>query len=430
MGRKGRRKRSLGNSIFSLMLVFVMIISNIQVTPGMQSTVWAAENAVDESTDQSIENSTDSSDETERTADKGEDNESAVNSDKEDRKSEEDTEETSKTSESKKTESTESDDSIKTQESTESDEDKNAEGTTESDENKTQESTIESDENKKSEENSKIEETTEAVETKTEVETTEEADENDADDNKVGEQVEVIIHFKNSLGWGSVLAHYANHDGTNWATDGTNWPGIEQEKDENGYYTLKLEKSKDSGFAFLFHNDQGGKTQDIIIPSDEFTESIYELWVWIDGEIQENGENKKKAILSKTEIISPEIGENRKVTFRYKNDSATSVKVAGTMTDWGTNAVEMQKDSNGVFFCEMTLDPGEYTYKFVVGNDWILDPNNLISIQDKDENGNPTNNYNSGLYVPSTETYQYTIHYYNPNAEENKTPDYMYGIRA
>ena len=423
MGRKGRRKRSLGNSIFSLMLVFVMVISNIQVTPGMQSTVWAAENAVDESTDQSIENSTDSSDETERTADKGEDNESAVNSDKEDRKSEEDTEETSKTSESKKTESTESDDSIKTQESTESDEDKNAEGTTESDENKTQESTIESDENKKSEENSKIEETTEAVETKTEVETTEEADENDADDNKVGEQVEVIIHFKNSLGWGSVLAHYANHDGTNWATDGTNWPGIKQEKDENGYYTLKLEKSKDSGFAFLFHNDQGGKTQDIIIPSDEFTESIYELWVWIDGEIQENGENKKKAILSKTEIISPEIGENRKVTFRYKNDSATSVKVAGTMTDWGTNAVEMQKDSNGVFFCEMTLDPGEYTYKFVVGNDWILDPNNLISIQDKDENGNPTNNYNSGLYVPSTETYQYTIHYYNPNAEENKTPD-------
>ena len=423
MGRKGRRKRSLGNSIFSLMLVFVMVISNIQVTPGMQSTVWAAENAVDESTDQSIENSTDSSDETERTADKGEDNESAVNSDKEDRKSEEDTEETSKTSESKKTESTESDDSIKTQESTESDEDKNAEGTTESDENKTQESTIESDENKKSEENSKIEETTEAVETKTEVETTEEADENDADDNKVGEQVEVIIHFKNSLGWGSVLAHYANHDGTNWATDGTNWPGIKQEKDENGYYTLKLEKSKDSGFAFLFHNDQGGKTQDIIIPSDEFTESIYELWVWIDGEIQENGENKKKAILSKTEIISPEIGENRKVTFRYKNDSATSVKVAGTMTDWGTNAVEMQKDSNGVFFCEMTLDPGEYTYKFVVVNDWILDPNNLISIQDKDENGNPTNNYNSGLYVPSTETYQYTIHYYNPNAEENKTPD-------
>ena len=71
MGRKGRRKRSLGNSIFSLMLVFVMVISNIQVTPGMQSTVWAAENAVDESTDRSIEKSSDSSDETERTADKG-----------------------------------------------------------------------------------------------------------------------------------------------------------------------------------------------------------------------------------------------------------------------------------------------------------------------------------------------------------------------
>lgn len=409
MGRKGRRKRSLGNSIFSLMLVFVMVISNIQVTPGMQSTVWAAENAVDESTDQSIEKSSDSSDETERTADKGEDNESAVNSDKEDSKSEEDTEETSKTSESKEAESTESDNSIKTQESTESDEDKNAEGTTESDENKTQESTIESDENKKSEENSKIEETTEAVETKIEVETTEEADENDADDNKVGEQVTITVHLKNSKNWSQVKAWYGNDD---WSEMNGEFPGELVDRDENGYYTITVQKEKSKGFVCIFNNGNGGEgnqTDNIVISTSDIGDSdTFELWVWVD---QNN--------TIKSTIDSPVVKDGT-VIFRYQNDSATSVKVAGTMTDWGTNAVEMQKDSNGVFFCEMSLAPGEYTYKFIVGeNNWIQDPNNLISIRENET----SSNYNSGLYVPSTETYQYTIHYYNPNAEENKTPD-------
>lgn len=409
MGRKGRRKRSLGNSIFSLMLVFVMVISNIQVTPSMQSTVWAAENAVDESTDQSIEKSSDSSDETERTADKGEDNESAVNSDKEDSKSEEDTEETSKTSESKEAESTESDNSIKTQESTESDEDKNAEGTTESDENKTQESTIESDENKKSEENSKIEETTEAVETKIEVETTEEADENDADDNKVGEQVTITVHLKNSKNWSQVKAWYGNDD---WSEMNGEFPGELVDRDENGYYTITVQKEKSKGFVCIFNNGNGGEgnqTDNIVISTSDIGDSnTFELWVWVD---QNN--------TIKSTIDSPVVKDGT-VIFRYQNDSATSVKVAGTMTDWGTNAVEMQKDSNGVFFCEMSLAPGEYTYKFIVGeNNWIQDPNNLISIRENET----SSNYNSGLYVPSTETYQYTIHYYNPNAEENKTPD-------
>ena len=80
MGRKGRRKRSLGNSIFSLMLVFVMVISNIQVTPGMQSTVWAAENAIEESTNQSTVTSIDNSETTEQSIDTEESYEDAASS--------------------------------------------------------------------------------------------------------------------------------------------------------------------------------------------------------------------------------------------------------------------------------------------------------------------------------------------------------------
>ena len=400
MERKNRKKRSIGNSMLSLMLVLALVISNIQIMPGTVSAVWASESPKTQSTD--------ISDETSEAADTDNEQEDIENS------AGGLEEAATETSAFRESESAATDDDSKTEIS----------------ETETSETATETDTNElESEENTKTEAVTEAVETETvEEETaTEESDgkllneeeESGSDDSKIGEQVEVIIHFKNSLGWGSVLAHYANHNGTNWASDGTSWPGIEQKKDENGYYTLKMEKSKDSGFAFLFHNNSGGKTQDIIIPSDEFTESTYELWVWIDGEIQENGENKKKAILSKTEIISPEVGADRKVTFRYKNDSAMSVKVAGSMTEWDKNPVEMGKDSKGNFFSEMLLAPGEYTYKFIVDGNWIQDPNNLISIRENES----SNNYNSGLYVPSTETYQYTIHYYNPDAEESKTPD-------
>ena len=38
-----RKKRSIANSMLSLILVFAMVISNVQTSSGMLSTVWAAE---------------------------------------------------------------------------------------------------------------------------------------------------------------------------------------------------------------------------------------------------------------------------------------------------------------------------------------------------------------------------------------------------
>ena len=41
MEQKNRKKRSIGNSMLSLMLVLALVISNIQIMPGTVSAVWA-----------------------------------------------------------------------------------------------------------------------------------------------------------------------------------------------------------------------------------------------------------------------------------------------------------------------------------------------------------------------------------------------------
>ena len=51
-----RKKRNLAKSMLSFMLVFAMVISNVQITPDAFSTVWAAENETLE-TSEASENS-------------------------------------------------------------------------------------------------------------------------------------------------------------------------------------------------------------------------------------------------------------------------------------------------------------------------------------------------------------------------------------
>lgn len=403
---KGSRKRGLAKSIFSLMLVFVMVISNIQVTPGMQSTVWAAENAIEESTNQSTETSIDNSETTEQSIDTEEYYEDATSSGKEeDNKLEDETEKTSKTSESKEEESSKTDDNVKPQETTEaaeSDENKNTEGTTETDENT--ESTTES--NETSEETSKIEETTEEVETKTEEETTEE---NTVDDNKVGEQVTITVHFKKPGNWSQVAAFYGNKDGENpdWALISAEWPGDLISKDEDGYYTLEVTKDADKELALIFNNnDAGEQTADIIVDRAFFIgNDTYEFWVWIDD--NDNTVTYK----------SPEV-KGGTVTFRYKNaDAGENVYVVGLNNVWDSLPEnKMQKDeTTGMYTLVKELPHGMYTYKFNGdGVSYQADPENPFKVG---------NDNNSEFYVPGADLYTYKIHYYNPNAEADKTPD-------
>lgn len=94
-------------------------------------------------------------------------------------------------------------------------------------------------------------------------------------------------------------------------------------------------------------------------------------------------------ITEESEEVSPVI-EGNKVTFMYKDTTATAEKVAlaGSMNEWDKTKNLFQKESETSNVWTLTLEdvkPGQYTYKFVVGeNGWMTDPLNRNTITEGD----------------------------------------------
>lgn len=75
------------------------------------------------------------------------------------------------------------------------------------------------------------------------------------------------------------------------------------------------------------------------------------------------------------ELSAPGI-ENGKLIFRYHDDTAKSVHLAGDFNDWKTGEIAFSRSENGLWQAEVSLPPaGEYAYKFVINNQiWREDP--------------------------------------------------------
>lgn len=70
------------------------------------------------------------------------------------------------------------------------------------------------------------------------------------------------------------------------------------------------------------------------------------------------------------------IGVGEAYTFNLQGfTSAHKVVLSGSFNNWRTNEVLMQKNDSG-WTAQYILAPGVYQYKFIVDNNWILDPNN------------------------------------------------------
>ena len=82
-------------------------------------------------------------------------------------------------------------------------------------------------------------------------------------------------------------------------------------------------------------------------------------------------------------VISPEIHEDAKITFRLYAPQADTVKISGNwMSGWGTRELMIPNDT-GLY--AMTIDPlpsEMYTYAFYVNGVKTLDPNNSIVVRD------------------------------------------------
>ena len=82
----------------------------------------------------------------------------------------------------------------------------------------------------------------------------------------------------------------------------------------------------------------------------------------------------KKCAAKKCETKKPAL---KSVTFTVHAEAGQNVRLAGSFTDWETKAKKMTfKKTNGVYSATVKLAPGEYQYKFIIGDKWTTDDQN------------------------------------------------------
>jgi 1,4-alpha-glucan branching enzyme len=86
--------------------------------------------------------------------------------------------------------------------------------------------------------------------------------------------------------------------------------------------------------------------------------------------------------------------EKQDVTLELDWPDARTVHAAGQFNEWGADDIELEKGDDGIWRVTLNLEPGTYTYKFIIdGRDWIPDPANPDQVPD------PYGGHNSVLTV-------------------------------
>jgi hypothetical protein len=89
----------------------------------------------------------------------------------------------------------------------------------------------------------------------------------------------------------------------------------------------------------------------------------------------------------RVELPPPSLKGN--TTFRLKGHAdARAVALSGSFNEWSQSQHLFGREGDE-WVCRLDLDPGVYTYKFVVDGNWLLDPSNPST--QEDEAGNVNN---------------------------------------
>lgn len=97
------------------------------------------------------------------------------------------------------------------------------------------------------------------------------------------------------------------------------------------------------------------------------------------------------------EVVSPEVGEDRTITFRLLAPGAESVRLASSDLPDAGRGVELQAAEDGVWQAQIgPVEPGAYRYTFQVDGMSLIDPRNTAT---SESNGNLW----SLAYVPGSE---------------------------
>jgi 1,4-alpha-glucan branching enzyme len=74
--------------------------------------------------------------------------------------------------------------------------------------------------------------------------------------------------------------------------------------------------------------------------------------------------------------ISTRKSKKRKITFSFEAAEAQKVDLLGEFNNWRAGAHPLKKDKTGKWVKPLMLPPGQFEYKFLVDNKWVLDPQN------------------------------------------------------
>jgi chromosome partitioning protein len=58
---------------------------------------------------------------------------------------------------------------------------------------------------------------------------------------------------------------------------------------------------------------------------------------------------------------------------------AKSVRITGTFCDWSAKGLPLARREDGIWECQLALEPGRHEYRFIVDGAWLPDPHNTAS---------------------------------------------------
>ena len=74
--------------------------------------------------------------------------------------------------------------------------------------------------------------------------------------------------------------------------------------------------------------------------------------------------------------LSKQKSKKRKISFSLKAPGADQVFLAGDFNNWDTTSHPMTKAGKGSWNKSLLLQEGSYEYKFIVDDQWEIDPKN------------------------------------------------------
>lgn len=98
----------------------------------------------------------------------------------------------------------------------------------------------------------------------------------------------------------------------------------------------------------------------------------------IEGAATPNGQS-----VTAKKLVLPQPSLKGNTVFRLKGHAdARVVAVAGSFNEWNQSQRLCGKEGDE-WVCRIDLEPGKYTYKFIIDGDWILDPDNPTTEDDE-----------------------------------------------